>query len=256
MEETVRCLVKMIIKLLIDGGDMKPGPAIAQQLGPLGINIGKVISDINTATKEFKGVKVPVELDVNEKTKNFVVKVSSPPTSELLKKELKLEKGTADHKISVVGGASIEDIIKVAKIKHPNMLEKSLKNAVKSVLGTCKSIGIIVENKDPNELIKDVQEGKYDKEIDSCSTVATTDKRDKINEFYAKIKQEQDNKLKLAQKAAEEAEAKKTEEAKTAIQDASKAPATAKAGATTAAAPAAAPAKKEEKKAEKKEKKK
>ena len=87
----------MIIKLLIDGGDMKPGPAIAQQLGPMGINIGKVISDVNTATKEFKGVKVPVELDVNEKTKSFVVRVSSPPTSELLKKELNLEKGTANH---------------------------------------------------------------------------------------------------------------------------------------------------------------
>ncbi len=246
----------MIIKLLIDGGDMKPGPAIAQQLGPMGINIGKVISDISAATKEFKGVKVPVELDINEKTKTFAVRVSSPPTSELLKKELKLEKGTADHKNSIVGGTSIEDVIKVAKIKHSNMLEKSLKNAVKSVLGTCKSIGIIVENKDPNELIKDVQEGKYDKEIDSGLTVTTAEKRKMIDDFYAKIKQDQDNKLKLAQKAAEEAEAKKTEEAKLAIQDASKAPATAKAGAVVSAAPTVAPAKKEEKKPEKKEKKK
>jgi len=239
----------MIIKLLIDGGDMKPGPAIAQQLGPLGINIGKVISDVNTATKEFKGVKVPVELDVNEKTKSFVVRVSSPPTSELLKKELKLEKGTANHKDSVVGDASIEDIIKVTKIKYPNMLEKNFKNAVKSVLGTCKSIGILVENMDPNQLIADVNSGKYDKEINSMSTETKTDKRKIINDYYAKIKQDQDNKVKLAQKAAEEAEAKKTEEAKTALQDASKAPATAKAGTPVAAA--AAP-KKDDKKAEKK----
>ncbi len=237
----------MIIKLLIDGGDMKPGPAIAQQLGPMGINMGKVISEINSATKEFKGVKVPVELDVNEKTKTFVVRVASPPTSELLKKELKLEKGTADHKNSIMGNASIEDVIKVAKIKHPNMLEKNLKNAVKSVLGTAKSIGILVEDKDPNELVRDVNEGKFDKEINSEITVTQVDKRKKIDEFYAKIKQDQDNKLKLAQKAAEEAEAKKTEEAKAAIQDASKAPATAKASAAAPAA-AATPTKKEEKK--------
>ncbi len=245
----------MIIKLLIDGGDMKPGPAIAQQIGPMGINMGKVISDINNATKEFKGVKVPVELDVNEKTKTFVVRVASPPTSELLKKELKLEKGTADHKNSIIGNASIEDVIKIAKIKHPNMLEKNLKNAVKSILGTCKSIGILVENKDPNELVKDVNEGKYDKEINSEITVTQVDKRKKIDEFYAKIKQDQDNKIKLAQRAAEEAEAKKTEEAKAAIQDASKAPATAKATSTAPAAAAPA-AKKEEKKTEKKAEKK
>ena len=45
----------MKLKLLIEGGDMKPGPSIAQQLGPIGVNIGKVISDVNQATKEFKG---------------------------------------------------------------------------------------------------------------------------------------------------------------------------------------------------------
>ena len=53
------------INLLIDGGNMKPGPAVAQQLGPMGVNMGKVISDVNEATKEFKGMKVPVELDVD-----------------------------------------------------------------------------------------------------------------------------------------------------------------------------------------------
>lgn len=240
----------MIIKLLIDGGDMKPGPAVAQQLGPMGINLGKVISDINNATVDFKGVKVPVELDVNEKTKSFTVKVFSPPTSELLKKELKIEKGTSDHKVTIVGNASIEDVIKITKIKYPNMLEKSFKNAVKSVLGTCKSIGILVENKNPKELISDVEKGVYDKEIDSQISVTSTEKRKEIDEFYNKIKAEQEAKIKLAEKAAEEAEAKKTEEAKAKLQE--RGPATAAKipaeGAAPVAAAAAAPAKKEEKK--------
>jgi len=202
----------MIIKLLIDGGDMKPGPAVAQQLGPKGINMGKVISEVNKATQDFKGMKVPVELDINEKTKEFTIHTSSPPTSELLKKELNLEKGSNKHREIKMGNASIEDIIKVAKIKHSNMLEKNLKNAVKSVLGTCASIGILVENQEPNELVSNVQEGKFDKEIDSQSTETNPEKRKKLNDYFKEIKAAQDAKLAQEQKAAsEEAEKKEAE---------------------------------------------
>ena len=63
----------MIIKLLVEGGDMKPGPAIAQKIGPLGINMGKIIQEVNEQTKSFKGMKVPVILDVDTKTKSFTI---------------------------------------------------------------------------------------------------------------------------------------------------------------------------------------
>src|SRR3989344_1116119 len=204
----------MIIKLLIEGGDMKPGPTIAQQLGPMGINISKVISKINEVTKEFKGMKVPVDLDINEKTKEFSVKTSSPPTAELLKKELKLEKGSNNHKELKMNNASIEDIIKIAKIKSPDMLEKGLKAAVKSVLGTCVSIGILVENKEPKEITKDVAEGKFDNEINQQKTETDPEKRKNLNEFFKKIKESQDAKIKQEQKLAEEKEAAKQAEDK------------------------------------------
>src|SRR3989344_832026 len=112
----------MIIKLLVDGGDMKPGPTIAQQLGPAGINIGQVISKVNASTKEFKGMKVPVALDVNTKTKSFDVKVSTPPTSALLKKELGLESASGSAKTQKVGNLAIEQVISVAKIKNSGMI--------------------------------------------------------------------------------------------------------------------------------------
>ena len=204
-------IIKMIIKLLIDGGDMKPGPAIAQQLGPMGVNMGKVISDVNQATKEFKGMKVPVELDIDEKTKEFTVHTSSPPTSELLKKELKVEKGTADHKNFKIGNLSIEDVIKVTKVKYSNMLEKDLKAAVKSVLGTCSSIGVLVENTEPNELITQVNEGKFDNEISQEKTETSDEKREKLKEFFAEIKATQDSKLEEQKKEEEEAAAKAEE---------------------------------------------
>ena len=203
----------MKIKLLIDGGNMTPGPAVAQQLGPMGINMGKVISDVNEATKEFKGMKVPVELDVDEKTKEFTVQTSSPPTSELLKKELKLEKGTADHKNDKVGNASIEDVIKVTKVKYSNMLEKDFKTAIKSILGTCTSIGIFVENQEPNELIEKVAEGKFDKEINEKQTETSPEKRKKLEDYFNKVKAAQEAKLEEEKKVAEEAEAAKAAEA-------------------------------------------
>jgi len=200
----------MNIKLLIDGGDMKPGPAIAQQLGPLGINMGKVISEVNSATADFKGMKVPVELDIDEKTKDFKIRTFSPPTSELLKKELSLEKGSGDHKKIKVGNASIEDIIKITKIKFPDMLQKEFKSAVKSVLGTCASIGILVENKEPNQLIKEIDKGKFTEEINKQSTETSPEKRKRLTDFFESLKKQQEL-ITKEQEQAEESEGKAQE---------------------------------------------
>ena len=205
-----RILNKMIIKLLVEGGDMKPSPAVAQQLGPIGINMGKVISDVNSNTNEFKGMKIPVLLDIDEKTKEFTIKTSSPPTSELIKKELNLEKGTNDHKNIKVGNASIEDIIKIAKIKYPDMLEKDFKTAVKSVLGTAASVGILVESSNPNELMEKLISGKFDKEIEEKKSETDPEKRKKLNDYFEQIISEQEAKL-AEEKKVEEAEKEKEE---------------------------------------------
>jgi large subunit ribosomal protein L11 len=222
------------INLLIDGGNMKPGPAVAQQLGPMGINMGKVISDVNEATSEFKGMKVPVELDVDEKTKEYTIHTSSPPTSELIKKELGLEKGSDKHAEVKVGNASIEDMIKIAKIKIGNMLDRDLKAAVKSVLGTSASVGILVENTNPNDLIANVNDGKFDSEINEGETETSPEKREELKTFFNDIKSAQDAKAAIAAKEAADAEAAK------AAKEAGAPEADAAAPAADAAAPAAA----------------
>jgi len=196
----------MIIKLLVDGGEMKPGPVVGQKLGPIGINIGQVISDVNKATQEFKGTKVPVSLDIDPKTKKFKVEVSSPPTSELLKKELSLETGSGDHKKNKVGNVSIETIIKVAKVKYPNMLAREFKSAVKSVIGSAVSLGILVENKS-KEIIEDIDDGNFDSEIKAQKTDASNEKKAKLKEHFEKVLKDQEaaKKAEEAAKAAEEA---------------------------------------------------
>ncbi|MFH1326681.1 MAG: 50S ribosomal protein L11, partial [archaeon] len=194
-----------------EGGGMKPGPALSQKLGPAGINIGQVISKINEATKDFNGMKVPVELDINSTTKEFEIKVFSPPVSELLKKELKIEKGSADHKIIQTANASIEQIIKVAKTKLPNLLCNDMKSAVKTIVGSCVSLGILVENKPAFEIEKEIDEGKFDKEINEEKTETDAEKRKELDEYFSQVKAKQDQLIKQ-QEAEKEAEAEKAGE--------------------------------------------
>jgi len=206
----------MKIKLLVEGADMKPGPTVGQKLGPLGINIGKVIEQVNSATKEFKGIKVPVELDIDGKTKEFKVNVSSPPTSELLKKELGIEKGSGLSGKEIVGNASIEQIISVAKSKQANLLSDTLEKAVKSVIGSSVSLGILIENKEPKEILEEISEGKYETEIKEGKTETDKSKKDKLEKFLQKRLATQEERKRLeeeeAKKAEEEKEAKEGEE--------------------------------------------
>lgn len=199
----------MQIKLLVDGGAMKPGPALSQKLGPVGIPINQVIQRVNEATKAFSGIQVPVELNVDASTKEFEVKVFSPPVSGLLKKELGIEKGSGKQKKVKVGNISIEQIIALAKTKSPNLLCKDLKSSVKTIVGTCVSLGILVEDKPAVEVEQDIIDGKYDKEINSEKTDVSPEKKKRLEESFSKIKKEQDKLLQQEQaaKAAEETKA-------------------------------------------------
>ncbi|MFH1425297.1 MAG: 50S ribosomal protein L11 [archaeon] len=203
----------MKIKLIVDGGNMKPGPAVAQQLGPMGVNLGKVIEDVNKATEGFQGVKVPVELDVNPKTKEYSIEVFSPPVSEMIKKELGLEKASGASGSEWAGNVAFETVVKIAKSKLTGLLAKDLKSAVKTVIGSCTSVGVLIDSKSPIEVGQDVTEGKYDKEINEEITEVSPEKKKELDAYFVNIKAEQDKKqrAKEAEKAAEEA--KKTEEA-------------------------------------------
>lgn len=230
----------MQIKLLTEGGNLTPGPALSQKLGPVGISMGVVIQKVNEATKEYKGMKVPVEIDINADTKAITVKVLSPPVSGLLKKELGIETGSGMHKKTNVGNISVEQIISIAKTKMPDMLAKDMKAAVKTIVGTCGSLGILVENKLAIEVQQEIDAGKYDKEIKSEKTQMSDEKKEALKKFFSELKSKQDATLKQEQAAAE----------------AAKAAAEAAAPAVGATPAAATPAKEEVKAPEKKEAKK
>ncbi len=198
-----------LIKLLVEGGKMTPGPAVAQQLGPMGINMGQMISDVNEATSEFKGVTVPVHLTVDPETKEVSIKVLSPPTSELIKKELKIEKASAARLKQKVGNLAIEQIISLAKAKHNSMLSNDFTATLKSVIGTCQALGVLIENKETKEVLEEIAEGKYKEEIEAQKVDVDSEKRKELDTFFKGVEEEQE-----AVKKAEAEEAAAAEEAK------------------------------------------
>jgi large subunit ribosomal protein L11 len=153
--------MKARIKLLVEGGKANPGPPLGPALGPLGVNVGQVVQKINQETARFSGMKVPVILTVDRKTKEFQIEVGSPPVSVLVKKELGLEKGAKTPGKETVGNLSLPQVVQIAREKGG----KDLKRKVKEVLGTCKSMGVTVEGKDPREIQREIEEGKRGEEL-------------------------------------------------------------------------------------------
>src|SRR5437870_7584859 len=115
------------LNVLVDGGKATPGPPLGPALGPLGLNIVEIIKAINEKTKSFEGMKVPVTLLVDPKSKAFTIEVGTPPTSALVVKELKVEKGSGDAGKTRVGNLTLAQAIKIANMKADAMQAKTLK---------------------------------------------------------------------------------------------------------------------------------
>lgn len=150
------------ISIQIEGGSAKPGPPLGPTLSSLGLNVKQVIDEINEKTKDFKGMTVPVKITVDMSTKSYRIEVGIPTVTALLLKEAGAEAPSGDPAHKKIGDISLESIVKVAIMIKPKITAKTLKSAVKSVLGTAKSIGLTVDGKDPKDLIKDVDSGAFD----------------------------------------------------------------------------------------------
>ncbi len=150
------------VELIVPGGQATAGPPLGPALGPLGINVMQVVNKINELTKDYAGMKVPVKISVNPEDKSFDVTVGVPTSSALLVSELKVEKGSGTPNSAKIGDVNMEQIVRIAKIKRPELLAKTLQAAAKEIMGTCVSMGITVEGKDPREVQKEVDEGKFD----------------------------------------------------------------------------------------------
>jgi large subunit ribosomal protein L11 len=153
---------KKVVELIVNGGQANAGPPLGPALGPLGVNIVAIVNKINEITKEYAGMKVPVKISVDTEEKTFEVTVGTPTASALIVAELKVEKGSGTPNTVKIGDLSMEQMVKIAKIKGPQLLAPTIKKATKELLGTCVSLGVTVEGKDPREVQKEVDAGNYE----------------------------------------------------------------------------------------------
>jgi large subunit ribosomal protein L11 len=152
---------KKTVDLLVSGGQATAGPPLGPALGPLGVNVLEIVNKINELTKDYAGMKVPVKVTVDSETKEFDVSIGTPTTSALIVRELKIEKGSGIPNTEKVGNLTMEQVVRISKLKRPEFLAKTLKAAAKEVLGSCVSMGVTVEGKDPREVQKEIDENKY-----------------------------------------------------------------------------------------------
>jgi len=194
---------KETVEVMVEGGKATAAPPLGPALGPIGVNIGQVVGKINEKTKVFAGMKVPVKVKIEKETKEFDIEVGTPPASQLLKKEAGIEKGSGNAKQDKVADVLIEQIIKIAKMKESALLGKTLKEKVLEIIGTCNSMGILVEGKPAVEAQKEVKEGKFDSEIKAEKTELSAEEKAKLEEEKKKLAAEME-----ARRAELEAKAK------------------------------------------------
>ena len=134
------------VKLQIKGGQANPAPPVGPALGQRGINIMDFCKAFNAQTQDKEpGMPLPVVITAfSDKTFSFVIK--TPPSSVLIKKALKLEKGSPVPHTNKVGKLSKLQVEEIAKIKMPDLNASDLEAAKKIIAGSARSMGIDVED--------------------------------------------------------------------------------------------------------------
>ena len=153
------------VSALVVGGEANAGPPLGPALGPLGVNVMMIVKDINEKTKDYAGMRVPVKINVDPSTKQFTVEVGIPTTAALIVKEAGVPKGSGTPKANLAGNLTIAQVVKIAKAKSEQSYAVSKRSGAKEVVGTCVSMGVKVEGQDPREILKAIDEGKWDKAL-------------------------------------------------------------------------------------------
>ncbi len=136
--------VKTVIKLQIPAGKATPAPPVGPALGQYGINIMAFCKEYNERTASQEGFIVPVEITVYaDNSFNFVTKM--PPVSDLLRRALRVEKGSGKPGMESIGKISKDKIYEIARGKMKDLNTADIDKAASIVAGTARSMGVEVE---------------------------------------------------------------------------------------------------------------
>jgi large subunit ribosomal protein L11 len=133
------------IKLQVPAGKANPSPPIGPALGQRGLNIMEFCKAFNAQTQKVEpGLMLPVVITAYA-DKSFTFILKSPPASVLIRKALKLEKGSSKPHTDKVGKLTRKQAEEIAKMKQPDLTAADLDAAVRTIAGSARSMGVEVE---------------------------------------------------------------------------------------------------------------
>ncbi len=133
------------IKLQVAAGKANPSPPVGPALGQRGVNIMAFCKDFNAATQALEpGSPIPVVITVYS-DKSFTFAIKTPPASYLLKKAAGIQSGSGTPNSKKVATLHRDKLVEIAKTKEPDLTAASLDAAIRSLAGTARSMGIVIE---------------------------------------------------------------------------------------------------------------
>ena len=135
--------ISNVIKLQIEAGKATPAPPVGPALGSSGVNIMQFVKEFNDRTANQPGMIIPVVITVyKDKSFEFITKV--PPVAVLIKKSMKIAKGSGKPNKEKVGTITMEQVRAIAEQKMPDLNAASIESAMEMVKGTARSMGVVV----------------------------------------------------------------------------------------------------------------
>ena len=133
------------IKLQIPAGKATPAPPVGPALGQHGVNIMAFTKDFNERTKNDIGLIIPVVITVYA-DRSFTFITKTPPAAVLIKKACKIESGSGVPNKTKVATITKEQLQKIAEQKMPDLNAANIESAMSMIAGTCRSMGVVVED--------------------------------------------------------------------------------------------------------------
>lgn len=137
--------IKAVVKLQLPAGKATPGPPVGSTLGPHGINIPGFTKEFNEKTRGQEGLILPVVMTIYE-DRSFTFILKTPPAAVLIKKACGLQSGSAKPNKDKVAKLTQAQLEEIAKTKMPDITAGSLEAAKKTIAGTARSMGVLVED--------------------------------------------------------------------------------------------------------------
>ena len=136
--------IKAQIKLHVPAAQANPAPPVGPALGQHGVNIMQFCKQFNDQTKGRDGLILPVVISVFE-DRSFTFIIKSPPSSILLKRAANLAKASGSSGKETIGKVTKKQVEEIAKLKLPDLNTSSMEQAIKTISGTARSMGIAIE---------------------------------------------------------------------------------------------------------------